>query len=210
MTPFKFHRTQVAKSRMTTAQIVKAFEVEKDVATRSGVRCKGLLLDKFGFERGPEARHQSIVVQAPLADLRLGDLQVSLVVVAGMLAAAVSMVQQPRRRLARDQRCVFGHRQLVLTLRRADTPTPFAADLPGASPASGHSASPALAVQHGCGDCRSAGGSLHAHTESACSTVRPPAGVGWVGVSARRNTRSPKPPALDRAGSLHTFSAPFL
>jgi len=98
----------------------------------------------------------------------------------------------------------------VLTLRRADTPTPFAADLPGASPASGHSASPALAVQHGCGDCRSAGGSLHAHTESACSTVRLPAGDGGVGVSARRHTRSPKPPALDRAGSLHTLSAPFL
>ncbi len=62
MTPFKFHRTQIAKSRMTTTQIVKAFDVEEDVATHSGVRCKGLLLDEFGFERGPEALHQSIVV----------------------------------------------------------------------------------------------------------------------------------------------------
>ncbi len=43
VTPFKFHRTQVAKGRMTTTQIVKAFDVEEDVATRSGVRCKGLL-----------------------------------------------------------------------------------------------------------------------------------------------------------------------
>lgn len=62
--------------------------------------------------------------------------------------------------------------------RYADALCTCRADLPGAStapPASGHSVSPALALQHGCGDCRSAGGSLHAHTESAYSIVRPPA-----------------------------------
>ena len=60
--PFKFYRTQVAKSRMATTQIVEAFDVEENVVARRPVRSVGLILDKFGLERCPEALHQSVIV----------------------------------------------------------------------------------------------------------------------------------------------------
>jgi hypothetical protein len=104
---FECCRTQVAESRMATTQIVETFDGEEDVVTRSTVRSVGLLPNQLGLEHGPEALHQSVVVTvvgAAYANLHLGGLQASLVVVAGILAAAVGMVKQPRWRSACDQR----------------------------------------------------------------------------------------------------------
>jgi len=107
VTPFKFRGTQIAESRMATTQVVKAFEVEKDVTLRSKMRSIDLILNQFGLECSPEALHQSIVAAvagATHTDLHRGRLQASLVVVAGILAATVGMMQQSWRRSARDQR----------------------------------------------------------------------------------------------------------
>jgi hypothetical protein len=75
VTPFKFCGTQIAESRMSTTQVVEAFDVEKDVTPRSKMRSIDLILNQFGLERCPEALHQSVIVT--VADATRTDLKIA-------------------------------------------------------------------------------------------------------------------------------------
>ena len=96
---FEVEGTSITQRRMTACRIIEPFDVPNDVLLGRSPRRVGGARDQFGFERGKETFHGRIIVTV-VRTAQTGHQTVSredvLISDAGVLTAAISMMQQAR------------------------------------------------------------------------------------------------------------------
>src|SRR2546425_9558558 len=99
--------TEIAKRRMPSPPVVEALEVIEELTARRGPRAPGRVVDELDLQRGEEALSDGVVpAVAPPAHAADDPVlrQHPLVVAAGVLTAAIRMMQQAPRGTAASQR----------------------------------------------------------------------------------------------------------
>ncbi|KAI4159322.1 MAG: hypothetical protein LQ342_006645 [Letrouitia transgressa] len=100
---FVFHGGFIAEGAVEPPPVVEDFDVVEEGRARLGAGVKEALAEEFGLQRGPKALHVGVVVAVrPPAHARNGPvgMEEGTVGVAGVLAAAVGVVQEAGSRLA--------------------------------------------------------------------------------------------------------------
>src|SRR5690242_16979273 len=103
MAKFEFMGTQVAEGRMSPLPIVEQLDVFEDFAAGLGSGTPAALINQFELEGGEKTlRHRIIPAVAFTAHATQHAVrrQQLLILVAGVLAAAIRVMQQALRRLA--------------------------------------------------------------------------------------------------------------
>ena len=97
-TVLKVHGRVITERAVEPLSVVEDLDVPEDFAFRFGARGEDPILNEFAFERGPEALHPGVVV-AVARPAHAGHHAVAAqqlaVRLAGVLAAAVRVVEQP-------------------------------------------------------------------------------------------------------------------
>jgi len=62
VTPFEVHRGEITQSAVEPFWVIERFDVIKDSQGSLGARVKGLMVERFSFERAPERFDGSVVV----------------------------------------------------------------------------------------------------------------------------------------------------
>src|SRR5215510_8757065 len=107
MTTLEFKRAEVAERGMAPAAVVESFDVLEHRATGLDPGLPPAGVNQFDFERSEETlRHRVVPAVAAAAHAAPDPVQRQqlLVVVAGVLAATIRMMQQPWCRLALSER----------------------------------------------------------------------------------------------------------
>src|SRR5260370_34424176 len=134
--------TEIAKRRMPPLPIVETLQVIEELGARRRPSGPGRVVDQLDLERGEEALGDGVVPAVAPAAHAADDAvlrQHPLVVAAGVLAPAIRMMQQPRRRAPAGQPQAEGVESQIVPIRSPiPHPPPNPPPQPSITPPSTH------------------------------------------------------------------------